>query len=132
MGGRDSGLMSLCLPYPVLESVISQLSAQHIFHSRGHETSEEDRNKLIQKLGAASMHVNVSLGNVDLSVRELLELRSGDVLRLDSMVNDPLVVSVEGIPKFKGRPGTIKNKIALNIVDTITVENLDSVGVDLI
>lgn len=131
LAGRDSGLMSLCLPYPVLESVIGQLSAQHIFHSRSHETNEEDRNKIIHKLSAATMKTSVLLGNVELSVRDLLELRTGDVLRLDSLVTDPLIVCVEGIPKFKGRPGTLKNKVAINIIDTIKIEELDRVGVDL-
>lgn len=131
LGGRDSGLMSLCLPYPVLESVISQLSAQHIFHSRGHEISEEDRSRIIQKLGPAFLKASATLGRVELSVSELLELRVGDVLRLDSFVTDPLVVSIEGVPKFKGRPGTLKNNVAVNITDTIEIEDLDNVGVDL-
>ena len=131
LGGRDSGLMSLCLPYPVLESVIGQLSAQHIFHSRGHESSEEDRNKIIQKLGSADTKMNAVLGHVEISIRELLELRIGDVLRLDTFVTDPVVINVEGIPKFKGRPGTLKNKMAINVIDTIEFEELDSIGLDL-
>lgn len=131
LGGRDSGLMSLCLPYPVLESVIGQLSAQHIFHSRSHEISEEDKAKLIQKLGPANMKLNVTLGNVVLSVKELMELREGDVLRLDSLVADPLIVNVEGIPKFKARPGTLKHKVAVNVVDTINFDELDEIGIDL-
>lgn len=132
LGGRDSGLMSLCLPYPVLESVIGQLSAQHIFHSRSHESSEEDRNKIIQKLGAANTKINVTLGHVEICTKELLELRVGDVLRLDSLVTDPLIVNVEGIPKFTARPGTIKNKMAINITNTINIEELDKIGIDLL
>ena len=130
LGGRDSGLMSLCLPYPVLESVISQLSAQHIFHSRAHEQSDEDRNKIIDKLGSATTLVSATLGHVELTTKELMELRVGDVLRLDSFVTDPLIINVEHIPKFKGRPGTIKNKMALNITHTIDFNELDSIGID--
>lgn len=128
LGGRDSGLMSLCLPYPVLESVIGQLSAQHIFHSRTHDSNDEDKNKIIQKLGSATTSVDCQLGNVELTIRELLELRVGDVLRLDSLVSDPLIIDVEGIPKFRGRPGTVKNKMAINITDLIQIEELDIIG----
>lgn len=130
LGGRDSGLMSLCLPYPVLETVVSQLSAQHIFHSRNHEISDEDQNKIIQKLAPATLAVDVTLGSVDINVKELLELRVGDVLRLESMVSDPLILNVEGIPKFTARPGTLKNKLAVNVMDPIQLEDLDSVGIE--
>lgn len=115
IGGRHAGLLSLCYPYPVLETVVSHLSSQHIFQSKGIITSVEDKQKILTKLNNATMRVNVFLGSADISVNDLLDLKEGDVLRLNSFVNNDLVIKVNDIPKFTGRPGTLKNKVAINI-----------------
>jgi flagellar motor switch protein FliM len=34
LANRDSGLMSICFPYPMLEGIIDQLSSQHLFNQQ--------------------------------------------------------------------------------------------------
>jgi flagellar motor switch protein FliM len=117
--GRHSGLMSLCFPYPVLEGILSQLSAQHIFQTKGIVSSIEEKQKILTRLNNTEMHINVILGHTEISIKDLFELKIGDVLRLDNRVNDNLVIEVNEIPKFLARPGVQNDKIAVSIADIV-------------
>jgi flagellar motor switch protein FliM len=114
---KQSGLLSLCFPFPVLETVIGQLSSQHIFQSKGILTSSEDKQKMLEKLHAAKISVNSILGSTDISLQDFMELKEGDVIKLDCSVNDDLLICINGEKRFRGRPGTSKNHIAVKIVD---------------
>lgn len=117
ISSKQSGLLSLCFPFPVLESVISQLSSQHIFQAKGMLTSSEDKQKMLEKLHGAKIPANVILGSTDISLQDFIELKEGDVIKLDCSVDDDLTVCINGEKKFKGRPGTSKNQLAIKIVD---------------
>jgi flagellar motor switch protein FliM len=123
IGNRDSGLMSLCIPYPVLESVIENLSAQHIFHRQQKQTiAKEDTDKILRKLQHARMPANVLLGSTTITVGELMELSIGDVIRLDNPVKQDLLMCVNGRPKFYCRPGTLKDNLAVTITNNVQDE----------
>jgi len=121
----QSGLLSLCFPYPVLETVLEQLSTQQMFRSRGLASSPEDKQHILDKLGNSTIDVNVILGHTNITVADFLDLKVGDVLRLNKSVNDNLVVNVNEKPKFFARPGTKKDKVAVTITNEIdNLENL--------
>lgn len=131
LGNKNSGLISLCIPYPVLEGVISQLSAQHIFHRQQSNNSIEEQEKILKKLNYAKMPVKVLLGGTSLSVRDLLDLSVGDVVRLDRAVNENLLACINGLPKFYCRPGKLKDKMAVYVYDSVSdVESIEGFGLD--
>ena len=116
---KQSGLFSICFPYPVLETVLGQLSTQQIFRSKGIKASAEDKENIIKKLGSSTFDVNVVLGSTNITVAEFIDLKQGDVIKLDNMVGEDLVVKVNNKPKFTARPGTKKQKYAVTIIDVI-------------
>lgn len=129
LGSKNSGLISFCVPYPVLEGVISQLSAQHIFHRQQSSLPSEDQDKILQKLNYAKMPVNVLLGGTTININDLLHLSVGDVIRLDREAKDNLLVCANHKPKFMCRPGKMKDKMAVLVVDEVTNEEaLDGFG----
>ena len=131
LGNRDSGLMSLCIPYPVLENVITQLSAQHIFHSQNTSVSDAQQGEILSKLSNAKIPLEVYLGGCKIKVRDLVDIRQGDVIRLDRIVTDDLLISVNGYPKFLGKPGSVKKQLAVSITDTVEdVEAIEGFGVN--
>lgn len=121
----QSGLLSICFPYPVLETVLEQLSTQQMFKSKGNATSPEDKQKILDKIGFSNFAMNVILGGTDISIADFLDLKVGDVLKLDNLISEDLVVNVNKKPKFLGKPGTKKNKMAITIMDEI--DNIDSI-----
>ena len=115
------GQMHLCLPYVLLEPIVARLLAREWIASgqKGGPTSESMVN-LKRGLGETALRLTAVLGKARVSVRELLALRSGDLVRLDSGVRDELVMQVEGREKFMIRPGTQNKKKGALITRVIT------------
>jgi len=131
IGNKNSGLISLCIPYPVLEGVISQLSAQHIFHRQQATVPFEEQEKILKKLNYAKIPIQVLLGGTSLTVRDLLELSPGDVISLDREATDNLLACVNGKPKFYCRPGRVKDKLAVYVYDSVSeIEAIEGFGLD--
>ncbi len=117
ISGKHYGLISLCFPYPVLENILSQLTTQHIFQTKGIIATSEERQKMIEKLDTSLVDVNVLFGQTDITMQEFLDLKEGDVLKLDNDASEDLIVRVNGERKFYARAGKIKEKICVKITD---------------
>ena len=109
------GLMSLCYPYPVLENILGHLSTQRIFHTKGIVATTEERQKMIEKLNTSNIDISVLFGTTDITAQDFLDLKVGDVIRLDNKVTDYLIVKINGEKKFFACPGTLKDKICVKI-----------------
>lgn len=64
-----------------------------------------DAEWLQKKLGDLTVELTAMLGDVDLTVRDLLALAPGNVLVLDSTVRDEVLLTLNARSKMKGRPG---------------------------
>ncbi|MDD3420282.1 MAG: flagellar motor switch protein FliM [Candidatus Gastranaerophilales bacterium] len=111
------GLMSLCFPFPILENLLDKLSSQHIFQGQGLIGTEEDKNNIIDRLNIVNVHASVILGDTEIQMSEFLELKEGDVIKLDNKVDENLILTVNEKKKFDVRPGTLKNKVSVKVVD---------------
>ncbi len=117
MGGKYYGLLNICLPYPLLESIISQLNTQHIFQSKGIMATAEEKQNMINKLSTSNVDVEVLFGNTEITLKDFIALKEGDVVLLDSKIQDDLIVKINSSKKFFAKPGTIKNKMCVKITD---------------
>ena len=60
--------------------------------------------------------VSAEIGNMNLTVRDVLSLQIGDVIRLpDVRTTDPMVLKIGNRDKFLCRPGVVGNKVAVQI-----------------
>jgi len=117
IAGKYFGLMSLCFPYPVLETVLANLSTQHIFQTKGIIATTEDRQKMIQKLNTSNVDISVLFGSTDITLEEFLDLKEGDIIKLNTLLTDDLIVNVNGEKKYFARPGTLNNKMCVKITE---------------
>lgn len=91
------GVIRIWLPHQSIDSTL---------HPKNRiEGPPIDAEWLQKKLGDLSMEMTAVLGEVSLTVRELLELAVGNVLLLDSTVRDEVMLTLNARPKMKGRPG---------------------------
>ena len=118
VGGNHFGLMSLCFPYPVLENILPQLTTQHIFQTKGIVATTEERQEMIYKLNTSTVDINVLLGDTEASIDDLINLKVGDVIKLNNKVTDNLIMAVNGKKTFFVRPGTLKDKMSVKITDS--------------
>ncbi len=115
--GEVEGMMNFCIPYLTIEPIISKLSAQYWYSSVRRGTTTENLNILKEKLSNVDVNVVAEIGKIQLPVRDVLSLRTGDVVRLYNVkVGDPMTLNVGNKKKFLCRPGVIGKKVAVQIV----------------
>jgi flagellar motor switch protein FliM len=118
--GEVSGMINLCIPHVVLEPIIPRLSVHYWMQSDRKEPKPIEIEALKSQIQLANLTVSAELGSSELSIHDFLQLHAGDVIRLDSSIDKPLVVKIGDKPKFIGQPGKLNKKIAVQIIDHLT------------
>ncbi len=117
--GEVEGLINLCIPFIVLEPIISKLSAHFWFAGTAKEVTSESIQKIKSRLEKATVNLSAVLGTASIRVKELLELQVGDVIMLESKVDQPVEIVVSSKKKFLARPGTSGSRTAVQIVSVV-------------
>jgi flagellar motor switch protein FliM len=111
-----SGTISICVPHPVIEPLMDRLNTQAWFSSSSRtKASDDDRLKLADGIRGARLPVSVELGATTVTLGELLDIRAGDVIRLDRGVDVELPILAGKRARFTGRPGTVGGNRAVQI-----------------
>jgi len=118
--GDQRGAINVCIPYVVLEPVLPRLSVQQWFAATKRETPAHIRDSLRRRLGQVMVSIRAELGRTEITVRDLLNLEVGDVVPLDSNLDDEVSVFVEDEEKFRGRPGTVSNRLAVQVTEVVS------------
>ncbi len=70
----------------------------------------------LRRFDGVPMDVDVELSRIDMSVRDLLSLATGSVLRTGKRVGDPLNLRVGGVILFNAQITDSQGKAALQVV----------------
>ncbi|MCI5621811.1 MAG: flagellar motor switch protein FliM [Lachnospiraceae bacterium] len=120
--GDVEGLMNICLPYLTLESVMDKLNTKYWF-SIMQDRDEQQYSEAIETLiSKAPMPVKAILGRSTISVNDFVNLQIGDIIRLDSKVDQELDVYVGNIRKFAALPGASGDDYAVRVTSVIREE----------
>lgn len=117
--GQSAGMMSLCIPYLVLEPAIAKFSAQTYFSGKKLQSTTELQDEIAQELGGVPVAVSVELGSARLMVGDLLALAPGDVIPLEARVGGDVTVTVAGREAFTAQPGVQGKRMAVQITGHI-------------
>jgi len=117
--GNSVGDLHLCIPYAMLEPIRDRLQVS--FQSDLYEVDHGWITRFSSRLKEASVHFSVRLGETELSVEEFMRFAPGDVITLNQPTTQPLIATVEGVPKFSGFPGTTKGMQSFQIQALITM-----------
>jgi len=116
-----SGLMSLCFPYMLLDSVLNNLSGESWMSAQS--TSTKDTRQMIEhEIEQLHLPLAAVIGQIKLSIRDLLQLQRGDILCLDKKKESDLVLKIGGRAKMTGKTGLVGRKKAIEIVSVIEKE----------
>ena len=118
-----TGKMSMCIPYVVLEPIIGDLSAQKWFTVGKKESTAETVESLTKVMKETTVPFMVQVGSTQITVQEMLRLKVGDVIRLNTSPNNEIDVMIENLIKLKGRPGVSSKKKAIQITRIVSREN---------
>jgi len=118
--GEEEGMMNFCIPYITIEPIISKLSSQFWFSSVRRSSTTQYMGVLKEKLSTVDMDVVAEIGTINLPVRDVLNLRVGDVVRLSNVhVGDPFTLSVGSKKKFLCQAGVIGKKVAVQVLKKV-------------
>jgi flagellar motor switch protein FliM len=113
--GQNSGTMSMCIPFNVIESVLSRLTTQSWFY-KPKPASELHVQRLLRNLVKSKVGLTAYLGQTRIKLSEFRGLRSGDLIQLDKRPQDPLIVRIEGRNKYAGLPGQVRGHNAVRLM----------------
>jgi len=122
--GHSSGMMNICYPVIALEPVLPKLASRDLMLNE--TSSKKSRNQELQVLiGGAKVTVEANLGVAELTLREVLDLKGGDIIRLNASGDDIVSLSVDGKERFLGEIGLRRFRKSIKITEIIYTERDD-------
>jgi flagellar motor switch protein FliM len=79
------------------------------------EAEESSDPRMAEALVEVPVEVVAELGRVKLGLRRVLSLEVGQVLRLATAVDDPVIVRIGGVEKFRGAPVISRGQLSVEI-----------------
>lgn len=118
--GEVEGMMNICIPYLVLEPIMSKLTTTFwVAASVAKDENGGHADLIRKKLNKTKVPFVVEVGRVQITIREFLTLGFGDVLQLNTKVKEDFPCMVGTSPKFYCRPGTFGKKMAVQITQVV-------------
>lgn len=108
------GSLTMCLPYATIEPIRSKLHAS--FQTERLEVDHVWVSRLKERLLETPVELKVHFGDAKLTGNQLMKLKVGDVILLDTDTDELLEVTMAGVTKFWGVSGTVKGNMAIQII----------------
>ncbi len=115
MGAR-AGTMSLCIPFNVIEPVISKLGSQNWYGYARRVQREDQSRKILASLSHAKLLLQCYLTETQITINDLVNLQVGDIVQTDKSHTEDLILRIEGKNKFVGKLGQVRGMRALRIL----------------
>ncbi|WP_053957429.1 flagellar motor switch protein FliM [Inediibacterium massiliense] len=117
--GEVEGMVNLCIPHLVIEPILPKLNTRLWFTNTNKERTIEDEEILVHRIEKTQASIRAVLGSTHITVSEFLDLQIGDVIELDTLIQEPVKILVENQLKYYGKPGSKKKKMAIQIEDVV-------------
>lgn len=116
------GMMNVCIPYTCIEPVIERLNTKY-WYSTVRDKDEASYKEFIEvSISKANVPIRAVLGKSVISVNDYIHMQRGDIIKLDSKIEDELKVYVGNIYKFTALPGLASDSYAVKISSIIREE----------
>lgn len=125
--GTQTFLMNICFPTFALEEILAQLNRQQVTTSAVKQSDKkmhENMKMITNHMENTYLPVFAELGKTKVTVKELLEFKKGDILKLEKRINEEIEVIVGNRRKLAARPGTVEGKKAVRVIRPLTEEDL--------
>lgn len=110
-----AGEFHVAMPYSMLEPVRDKLDT--IQHKESKTTDKKWSNALRDEIEHTPVNLTCELTNREISLKDVLELKAGDVIPVD--LSEPATILAEGIPALKGEFSYNKGYNAVKITQAM-------------
>lgn len=118
--GDISDTINICIPHVAVQPISKQLAMKR-WYSESNKKSNFDKTKdpVNKQITNTYLTLHAVLDDTFATVKDVVSLQVGDVIRIDHNLNKPLTMMIEHIPKLKGMVGTHGSKYAVKITDIL-------------
>ncbi|MGM8211745.1 flagellar motor switch protein FliM [Virgibacillus sp. W0430] len=120
--GDTSGMINICIPHIVLEPIIPKLSVHYWMQTTTDKRDPEAYEKLQKNIQKVHVEAKAILGEASIRMKQLMNLKAGDVVALNQAIDEPLKLVINDEPKMYVQPGKHKNKLSVQILEEIKGE----------
>jgi flagellar motor switch protein FliM len=113
-----NGTITIVIPYSTIEPIKQKLSSG--FQVESDQTDKKLWTTIIRdQLMETDVNVKVNLGETEIRLKDMMNLKVGDVIPLDQDSTGEFDVQVEGVKKYKGYYGIHHGTVAMQVTKTI-------------
>jgi flagellar motor switch protein FliM len=113
--GTLTGMVNVLYTYVMLEPIVSYLSAKSLIGVTMATPDQTTQERVQEFLDRVPVPIIVELGHAHLTLRDIMELDLGDLIKLDTRTDHDARVFVEGRLKYLGVPGKSRGNLAVKI-----------------
>lgn len=118
----SGGSINIVMPYSMIEPIRALLDVIGDDSDDGDETGSQWKLSLRNEVLGAAVSMNSPLVEKSLSIREILQLKKGDVIPID--MPKTVLLKVEGVPVFTGKACASEGYYAVQIIDKVGIESI--------
>jgi flagellar motor switch protein FliM len=125
--GLHTYLLNLCFPTFALEDVLARLNRQQVTTSVIRQTPSRMRENMeimTHQMAKTYLPILAELGKSSITVKELSELKVGDVIKINKRINEEIEVVIAGKRKLAARPGSVDGKKAVRVTRELRDDDL--------
>lgn len=119
---KDIGEMLICMPYKNWGHIANSLMCKEIDEVCCDREIDIETNKVFTSVKNIKLDICAILGSANISINDLINLESGDVVLLDQKVTDEIRVNVGDEYIYRAKPGLIGIKKGIEIIDIVNEE----------
>lgn len=123
--GEVSDIINLCIPHVTVQPIAKKLVMKTWYSDANPDKASGERAGLEEQIAGVSLNLQAVFNNTTASVRDLLNIKVGDVIQLDHSINKPITVQVEHLSKFRGVVGIQDSNYAVRITEILKEEDKD-------
>jgi len=121
----NSTLLNICYPYMWISNVVSTPEVQERILFGARDTSEEEKNIIKSSLKETNVELRSVLGKSKITVDDFVNLREGDVLKLNTRIDSNLPLYVENLQISDTSIGIRRKKYACRLTSELCEEIRD-------
>jgi len=118
----NSSLMNICYPYMWISNILSTPEVQEKILFGSKDSSQEEKDLVEYNINQTNIDMRTILGRSNVSVKDFLDLKTGDVIKLNNRTNAPLQIYAHNKYVYDAVAGIRNKRYAIRILDQVDKE----------
>lgn len=113
----STGMMNICIPATLLSSMFAIVESKKVQYGKLIGNEDKTEQQICEFIKASTLDVTAKIGDASLSLRDVYNLREGDIINMNVPKNSDVDIFVDENVWFKGRLGVHNKNVAVKISD---------------